>query len=199
MFANFLYFCFVMEKKEDKKKIIIQVTIALLGEEGADTLSMRKVAKSAGISLSNLQYYYNSKDALLVATVEQYFKGCQEEVTEKLPLLTTEDGVLSTQFFEQLLGLLLYNGKENRQTIMFREIAALSSRNKELEAAVDKYYKEYCIWLTALISKYTSHPEKVICLIVPYLEGFANMGTTLPLEKNDCITILLKCILELEK
>nr|WP_288810420.1 TetR/AcrR family transcriptional regulator [uncultured Sphingobacterium sp.] len=188
-----------MEKKEDRKNLIIQVTIALLGEEGADNLSMRKVAKSANISLSNLQYYYNGKDALLIATVEQYFKVCQEEVTEKLPPLNKENEVSPTQFFEQLLGLLLYNGKENRQTIMFREIAALSSRNKELDAAVDKYYKEYCIWLIELVSKHTRHPEKVVSLIVPYLEGFANMGTTLPLQKNDCIAILLKCIHELEK
>ncbi|RZK55448.1 MAG: TetR/AcrR family transcriptional regulator [Pedobacter sp.] len=188
-----------MEKKEDKKKLIIQVTIALLGEEGADNLSMRKVAKSAGISLSNLQYYYTSKETLLIATVEQYFKSCQEEVTEKLPLFATEKEVSPAQFFEQLLGLLLFNGKENRQTIMFREIAALSSRNNELEVAVDKYYKAYCNWLTALISKHTLHPEKVVSLIVPYLEGFANMGTTLPLEKNDCITILLKCILKMQK
>lgn len=188
-----------MEKKEARKIQIIQVTIALLSEEGADNLSMRKVAKSANISLSNLQYYYVNKDALLIATVEQYFKGCQEEVTQKLPPLGTENELSSAQFFEQLLELLLFNGKENRQTIMFREIAALSSRNKELDVAVDKYYKEYCTWLMELVCQYTPYPEKVISLIVPYLEGFANLGTTLPLSKIDCIKILLKCILGLEK
>ena len=183
----------------EKTDLIIQVTIALLGEEGADNLSMRKVAKSAGISLSNLQYYFSSKEALLIATAERYFRGCQEEVFERLPLQTTENETSSAQFFEQLLGILLFNGKENRQTIMFREIAALSSRNKELDIAVDKYYREYCIWLRTLISKHTLYPEKVVSLIVPYLEGFANMGTALPLKKNDCIIILLKCILEVEK
>lgn len=195
-----IFYTFVqMEKKEDRKNLIIQVTIALLGQEGADNLSMRKVAKSANISLSNLQYYYGSKDALLMVAVEQYFKGCQEEVTQKLPLFTTENEISSAQFFEHLLELLLFNGKENRQTIMFREIAALSSRNKELDTAVDKYYKEYCTWLVELISQYTTQPEKVASLIIPYLEGFANMGTTLPLEKNDCILMLLKCIEQFEK
>lgn len=188
-----------MEIKNDRKNIIIKATIALLSEEGADNLSMRKVAKATNISLSNLQYYYLNKDALLIASVEQYFKGCKEEVAEKAPTLVKKAEIVPAQFFKQLLDILLFNGKEHPQTIMFREIVALSSRNKNLEASLEKYYKEYCTWLTDLISPHTPHPEKVVSLIVPYLEGFANIGTTLPLDKKDCITILLKCIDEIEK
>lgn len=187
-----------MEEKIDRAEHIIQVTIALLGEEGADNLSMRKVAKAANISLSNLQYYYRNREALLISTVERYFKECEEEVIQMLHVSEIESISTPKLFFENLLELIFFDGKTNPKTIMFREIAALSSRNKELETAVSKYYKEYCNWLEQIIGKYSEQPEHVVSLLVPYIEGYSNIGTVLPLDKKAIIQMFLTYILSLQ-
>lgn len=187
-----------MEKKADRKNQIIKVTTALLVKEGAETLSMRKVAKESGISLSNLQYYYSSKDALLIATVELYFIGCQEEIIEKLVPLNLKKALQNEQFFKDLLALLLYNGRAHHQTIMFKEIAALASRNKELDSALDKYYSEYCQWMVQLVSTYTNHSEIVTSILVPYLQGYSSMNSIVPSSKEDIINVLVTWILNLK-
>ena len=101
-------------------------------------------------------------------------------------------------FLETVLDLWLVNGKENSQNIMFREIWALSSRNKELEIAVETYYKNYCIWTVELFASFFKQPERLISLLIPYAEGYAIMGTVLPLDKKKIIGMLMDLIEHME-
>ncbi|MBB5622853.1 AcrR family transcriptional regulator [Pedobacter cryoconitis] len=186
-----------MDKKEERLNQIILATINILSEEGADQLSMRKVAKAANLSLSNLQYYYRDKDLLLIATVEQYFQSCKEEVTHTLNVLKAESTPSIEVFLEKLLNLLLLNGKSNNQTMMFQEIWALSSRNDELKQAVETYYKNYCTWMVDLIAAFSKQPGEVVSLLVPYAEGYTIVGTVLPLNKESVIKLLVKLVLKM--
>ncbi|MFY7852542.1 MAG: TetR/AcrR family transcriptional regulator [Brevundimonas sp.] len=49
-------------------------------EKGLDALSMRDVAKRAGISLAALQYHFPSKDVLIAAFVDAMLNGYRKEV-----------------------------------------------------------------------------------------------------------------------
>lgn len=51
-------------------------------EKGLDALSMRDVAKRAGISLAALQYHFPSKDALIATFVDARLTGYRNEVGE---------------------------------------------------------------------------------------------------------------------
>lgn len=57
------------EKGFGRAHDILQAARALLAAEGYAGLSMRRVAQAAGMSLSNVQHYYGSKDALLEAVL----------------------------------------------------------------------------------------------------------------------------------
>lgn len=186
-----------MDKKEERLNQILQATITILSSEGAEKLSMRKVAKSAALSLSNLQYYYKDKDTLLFATVKHYFESCKEELTAELNQLQIESEPSIKTFLEKLLDLLLLNGKSNAHLMMFQEIWALSSRNKELEIAVETYYKNYCNWMVSLIATFSEKPEVVVSLLVPYAEGYSILSNVLPLNKENVIQMLVKIILDL--
>lgn len=188
-----------MDKKEEKLNHILKITIGILSKEGADELSMRKVAKAADLSLSNLQYYYKDKNELLIAAAQYYFQSCEKEVTRTLNVLKAESTFSIEIFLEKILGLLLVKGKESEQSIMFQEIWALSSRNKELEKAVEIYYKNYCIWMVDLIASFSNRPHNLVSLLVPYVEGYAIMGTVLPLNKEAVIQQLIKVILYMEE
>ncbi|WP_316743250.1 TetR/AcrR family transcriptional regulator [Pedobacter antarcticus] len=185
-----------MDKKEERLNQILLATINILSKEGADQLSMRKVAKAANLSLSNLQYYYRDRNLLLIATVQHYFQSCKEEVTHTLDLLKGENTPSTEVFLEKLLNLLLLNGKSNNQMMMFQEIWALSSRNKELQEAVETYYKNYCLWMIDLIATFSKKPEEIVSILVPYAEGYGIVGTVLPLNKKSIIQLLVKLVLQ---
>jgi DNA-binding transcriptional regulator YbjK len=186
-----------MDKKEERLKQILLATIDILSKEGADQLSMRKVAKAANLSLSNLQYHYKDRDILLIATVEHYFQSCKEEVIHTINQLKAENTPTTELFLEKLLDLLLINVKAHSQTVMFQEIWALSSRNKELETAVETYYKKYCIWMADLISSFSKHPEETVSILVPYIEGYGIMGSVLPMGREKIIQLLVKLVLSI--
>ena len=187
-----------MDKKEERLNQILKATINILSEEGADQLSMRKVAKAANLSLSNLQYYYKDRDLLLIATTQHYFQTCKEEVIHTLNLLKAESTPSLEVLLEKLLNLLLLDGKANSQTRMFQEIWALSSRNNELQQAVETYYKNYCIWMVELIAAFSAHPERIVSLLVPYAEGYAIVGTVIPMSKDSIIPLIVKFVLQID-
>jgi AcrR family transcriptional regulator len=57
------------EKGFGRAHDILQAARALLAAEGYAGLSMRRVAQEAGMSLSNVQHYYGSKESLLEAVL----------------------------------------------------------------------------------------------------------------------------------
>ena len=58
--------------------------------EGDHGVTMRKVASSANMSLSNVQYYFKTKDVLLKALADRYFQACLEEIREMPPVESLE-------------------------------------------------------------------------------------------------------------
>ncbi|QRY55988.1 TetR/AcrR family transcriptional regulator [Sphingobacterium siyangense] len=188
-----------MDKKEERLNQILSTTINILTEKGAEKLSMRMVAKSANISLSNLQYYYKDKDLLFIATVEFYFESCKKELTHAIKMLTEYSTPDKDIFLEKVLSMLLIDSKTSHQTLMFQEIWTLAARNKELQKAVETYYKTYCIWMIDLISKFCSKPDEIVSFLIPFVEGYTIVHNVIPLTKEKVIEMMLKLISIVER
>ena len=58
----------------DKKTLILDCAIKLLISSGDTGLTLRKLAESADMRLSNVQYYFKSRDDGIVAMVQRYFE-----------------------------------------------------------------------------------------------------------------------------
>ena len=188
-----------MDKKEERLNQILSTTIELLINEGAENLSMRKVAKNANLSLSNLQYYYKDKDLLLIATVEFYFDSCKKELTHAIKLLAAHSAPDKNVFLEKVLSMLLIDGRSSHQTLMFQEIWTLASRNKELQNAVETYYKTYCLWMIDLVSAFCIKPEEIVSFLIPFVEGYTIVNNVIPLTKEKVIQMMVKLITIVEK
>lgn len=182
-----------MSRREEKTTKIIYTTIQLLVEEGAGGLTMRKVAKLANITLSNLQYYYKDKNALLEATIENYFDQNEKKVTESITQLPQD--IEFIQLLEIILEQALIDGNDNDRCAMFREIWALSTKNAKIETLVRLHYQKYNDWLVQQFSSYSSNAAIIISLLMPYVEGYSLMGNALPLPKEKIIAHLIKMIL----
>lgn len=61
---------------------ILQAAEELLAERGYDGVSMRDIAMQAGYTKALIFYYYRSKEDLLAAVLDQYFKGYAETVRD---------------------------------------------------------------------------------------------------------------------
>lgn len=182
-----------MSKRTAKTAIIIQTTISILRQEGAGGLTMRKVAKQADIRLSNLQYYYKDKTALLEATIADYFRQNELEVANSLAVLPANLPFVA--LLEQILEQSLINGNDSEHCAMFREIWALATKMPSIDALVKHYYQQYNTWLCEQLTPYSKQPALIVSLLMPYVEGYSLMGYALPVEKEVVIQSLIKMVL----
>lgn len=182
-----------MSKRAEKTTLIIQHTISILREEGAGGLTMRKVAKQAGVRLSNVQYYYKDKEALLEATIASYFRQNEEEVSNGIAALPAD--IAFVPLLEHILHQSLIHGNTSERCAMFREIWALATKMPSIDALVQHYYQQYNQWLIQQFAPYSSQPEVVVSLLMPYVEGYSLMGYALPVEKEVVVEGLVKMVL----
>ncbi|MEL7396623.1 MAG: TetR/AcrR family transcriptional regulator [Pseudomonadota bacterium] len=66
----------------DKKVMILDCTLDLLKETGDAGLTMRKLADRADMRLSNVQFYFNSRDDVLMAMATRYFAECTAQIRQ---------------------------------------------------------------------------------------------------------------------
>ena len=187
-----------MGKREDKIEMIVNQAVNILREEEASSLSMRKVAENCGIRLSNVQYYFPDKEALVKATIESYFKACEKEILGVLPT----DGMIIfdlEDLIQKLLNDYLVVGTESDQCAMFREIWAMAVRNKSIAETLTEYYQKYTAWLVNVIAEYAENPKLVISILTPYFEGYSVMGNGLPNSKTEIVNALAKMVATMDK
>jgi AcrR family transcriptional regulator len=123
------------EKGRGRAHEILQAARALLAAEGYAGLSMRRVASEVGISLSNVQHYYQSKDALLEALLlytMNVFQAKIDAISAAMQSDSPIDRFLSTvdMFLDEITDPVTH--------AIFFEIWALASRNPFASTLMDK-------------------------------------------------------------
>jgi AcrR family transcriptional regulator len=114
---------------------ILHAARSLLAAEGYAGLSMRRVAADVGISLSNVQHYYQSKDALLEALLlytMELFQTKMDGISAAMTSASRIDQFLSTcdMFLEEITDPVTH--------AIFFELWALASRNAFASRLMDK-------------------------------------------------------------
>lgn len=123
------------EKGMGRALDILHAARTLLAADGYAGLSMRKVASEVGMSLSNVQHYYNSKDALLEALLLYTMELFQQKIDSISLAMTSAsrlDRFLSTcdMFLEEITDPVTH--------AIFFELWALASRNEFASKLMDK-------------------------------------------------------------
>jgi AcrR family transcriptional regulator len=123
------------EKGLGRAHEILQAARTLLAAEGYAGLSMRAVASKVGISLSNVQHYYQSKDALLEASLQytlELFQAKMDKISAEMQGATRIEQFLSTadMFLDEITDPVTH--------AVFFEIWALASRNAFASNLMDK-------------------------------------------------------------
>jgi AcrR family transcriptional regulator len=123
------------EKGMGRAHDILRAARGLLAAEGYAGLSMRRVAAEVGMSLSNVQHYYQSKEllveALLLYTLD-VFQAKMDGISAAMVSASRVEQFLSTadMFLEEITDPVTH--------AIFFEICALASRNPFASALMDR-------------------------------------------------------------
>ncbi|MDB5934968.1 MAG: TetR family transcriptional regulator [Massilia sp.] len=123
------------EKGLGRAHDILRAARALLAADGYAGLSMRRVAAEVGISLSNVQHYYQSKEslveALLLYTMD-VFQAKMDGISAEMVSASRSEQFLSTvdMFLDEITDPVTH--------AIFFEIWALASRNAFASALMER-------------------------------------------------------------
>jgi len=157
-----------------KKEHILNCAMAILKESGDQGLSMRKVAEKAGMSLSNLQYYFKTKELLLGALLEAFLIDYAKSM-QSLSFLDQED---PEERLKQLLLYILKDIETGECAVVFKELWAIAERNIAVKKAVDKYYQDLHSMLFNLLERAASDNcqeqqiNNAVAILLPFIEGY---------------------------
>jgi TetR/AcrR family transcriptional regulator, cholesterol catabolism regulator len=70
---------------ETETKVLRAATV-LFAEKGFKETSVRDIATATGMTMSNIYYYYGSKEGLLLAVLEQFWKHMEEGLSRVIEL-----------------------------------------------------------------------------------------------------------------
>ncbi|WP_425070174.1 TetR/AcrR family transcriptional regulator [Roseibium sp.] len=179
---------------------MLDCALKLLIETGDAGLTLRKLADTAGMRLSNVQYYFSSRDEVLAAMVSRYFDEC----TASLVTLTQQSEAATA---EERVRFLVRTGLSHGQEISdmcraFREIWAISSRNSVIDQCLMDYYRNFSDVMTdfAFPGGLDAQVRKQLqALLIPFFEGYSITARSLPLtteEAAEMLTALTLSIVE---
>ena len=123
------------EKGWERVHAILQAARRLLAADGYGGLSMRRVAAEAGMSLSNVQHYYGSKEvlleAVLLSTMDE-FQAKMDRISAEMSERPRLEQFVSTtdMFLEEITNPVTH--------ALFFEIWALASRNAFASSLMDR-------------------------------------------------------------
>ncbi|MEM6676764.1 MAG: TetR/AcrR family transcriptional regulator [Pseudomonadota bacterium] len=175
----------------EKEILILDSALALLREHGDAGLTMRKLAERAGMRLSNVQYYFTSRDDVLKAMATRYFEACTQEIrrlTEANP-----GDALRERAHLLILTVLRHGDALSDMCRIFRELWALSSRNDAIRDHMADYYRVLACLIADFVLGETAEPDhraRLASLLVPFFEGYSVTAAAVPLSTDQVADML---------
>lgn len=152
-------------KGQERRLQILDAATRQLTEEGYARFSIRQVADRLGLRLSNVQYYFPTRDALLMALLE----GVLADASAQLHSDPTEHDLAAMVRF-------VLAGQTPGACLLFLELWALAARDAGARQAMDRFYVAYRKEVERAITKVVPHAgaaerKRRAALIMALLEG----------------------------
>lgn len=129
----------VHEKGQRRVEDILDAAVRVLIEDGYALFTMRRIADAADMRLSNLQYYFSTKEdllnALLQRTVDIY--------DASLAALAQNRTGTPQMKFRRMIEYLLQDQTDKDSCIIFWELWAIAGRDAAVAAIMNAYYDSY--------------------------------------------------------
>ena len=118
---------------------ILDVARQLFMEEGHGKLTMRRIAKAAGMSPGNLSYYYPTRADLLADLLQYVIDG----YIRQFETLRDEASDDADEQFRAVLGFVFNDLGTRETTLFFPELWVLANRDDWIAQQMEKMYAQY--------------------------------------------------------
>jgi AcrR family transcriptional regulator len=160
------------------RNAIVRVAKKLLLETGPMDFSLRAVAQRAGISVSNLQYYFPSRPAVLRAVMEPDIKVYLEKLKGVF-----DSSATPREMFDAMLEQTLQDAKDVKYVALWRHFLSIASTDPDCAKLFDEWYETLTNDLAQVIRgmnpKYSpTESMHVASLVIAMADGLAlQIGT----------------------
>lgn len=124
------------QKGQDRLTSILEAARIVFCEQGYSSMTMRKVAAEAKISIGNLNYYYRTKEDLLRDLTEYVTDAYMEEFER----IAKKAGKSPEKQFEAILDFWIQDLTTSETTVFFPELWALSNHNEYVAGLANAIY-----------------------------------------------------------
>lgn len=138
---------------------IIAAARKLLLESGSLEFTLREVAVRAGISISNLQYYFPTRLAVLRAVVEPVIEAYMTLLQRALESRATPRTAM-----EALAQQALVDARDKEKTVLWWHLASVSSIDEECSRMFDDWYEAVTRGIADLIHANSPDCKMADCL-----------------------------------
>jgi len=143
------------------------------------------------MSLSNLQYYFRTKNELLKGVVDFYFQKCEKEFEANLDASGNDD--VRQRVYKLIKPHLVYGDDLAEICKIFRELWGFATRNEDINDHLVSYYRRYAKRLSEEFEYLSFMPDvipQVISLLIPYFEGYSITSTSVSLNAGQVADML---------
>ncbi|WCL53399.1 TetR/AcrR family transcriptional regulator [Gimibacter soli] len=124
------------EKGRKRVELILNAARDVLINEGYPSLSMRKIAAKAGITLGNLSYYYATKSDLLLDLVDAIIQG----YVGWWNVILADETLKAEDQFLQIIRMIIEDLDTRETTHFFPELWALANHEAFAAEAMEHVY-----------------------------------------------------------
>ena len=128
------------------RNAIVRVARKLLLESGSLEFSLRAVALGAGISISNLQYYFPTRQAVLRAVMAPIIDSYIEDLNRAL-----ENGASPRESLDALLQKVLSDARNAKDSALWWHFVSLASTDPECARMFDEWYDKLTRGIAELV------------------------------------------------
>ena len=162
---------------------LLDAALRLVDEEGFGALSLRAIARGAGISAPSVYLHFSNLDALVAAVVGQCFDELITEITTERDAQQDPDGRL----LASCRGYLHYaHSHPGRYALLFGRVPGPDGQGGTLGHHHDGSQQAFAVLVAAVTASLdsrngtTSRAQQVATAVWVGLDGFANLRTQRP-------------------
>lgn len=136
-------------KGEQRRRLLLEATMRVLGHSGAAGVTQRAVAREADLPPSAVLYYFSTVESLLLATLT----ACNDRYIERLEQIGAER---ESHALDLLAAEISGDATENRARLHAEyELFLLAARNHRLRTELDRWTAA----IDALMGRYVPDPK----------------------------------------
>ena len=123
------------EEIADRKDIVITATLGLISERGISGIRLKDVARAAGISVGTIQYYFDSREDLILSAYQQHSQNVIALVRASFHEGTDPWTSLAQTFHD-----FFHVADFSTRTRLWIEFVAAATRDEELRNLLDEVF-----------------------------------------------------------